>query len=202
MTPPKTDTAQAAGRRQFLLLAALFAAPIIAAAALYLMPQLQPQGRTHYGELLAPARPLPDLSLLDVAGQPLAPETLRGRWTLFYLGSGPCARSCEDKLFQVRQVRTLLNEKRLRVQRIYLAEDAAALAQARAQLEKAHPDLRYVSDAGAAGARARDFFQPREADAIYLTDPLGNWLMVYPAASEYKGMLKDLKRLLRLSQIG
>lgn len=197
-----SDSARNAGRRQFLLLTALFFVPILAATTLYLVPQLQPQGRTQYGELLTPARPLPELKLLDAAGQPAAADAFRGRWTLFYLGSGPCTRSCEDKLFQVRQVRTLLNEKRLRVQRVYLAEDAAALAAARTQLGGQHPDLQFYSDAGAAGARVRDFFQPREADAIYLADPLGNWLMVYPARSEYKGMLKDIKRLLRISQIG
>lgn len=197
-----TDSAQTAGRRQFLLLAALFAAPIIAAVVLYNVPELQPKGRTQYGELVTPARPLPELQLLDADGKPAAPEAFLGRWTLFYLGAGPCERSCEDKLFQVRQVRTLLNEKRLRVQRVYLAEDAAALAAIKGRLGAGHPDLRYFSEAGPAGARARDFFQPSDPDAIYLVDPLGNWLMVYPAASDYKGMLKDIKKLLRQSQIG
>ena len=191
-----------AGRRQFLLLAALFAAPIVAAVALFQLPQFQPTGRTHNGQLVNPARPLPVLQLMTQDGTPAEPDAFRGKWTLIYLGSAGCAKACQDKLFQVRQVRTLLNEKRLRVQRVYLATDAADLAQARSVLAATHPDLRYFSEAGAEGVRARDFFQPSEADAIYLLDPLGNWLMVYPAASDYKGMLKDLKRLLRLSQIG
>ena len=40
------------------------------------------------------------------------------------------------------------------------------------------------------------------AQTLYLIDPLGNWMMVYPGPSEYKGILKDIKRLLRVSQIG
>ena len=42
--------------------------------------------------------------------------------------------------------------------------------------------------------------------AIYLMDPLGNWLMRYPTGperdAEFKGIKKDLSKLLSVSQIG
>ena len=41
-----------------------------------------------------------------------------------------------------------------------------------------------------------------QAPRVYLIDPLGNLMMVYPAGAKAKGMLEDLKRLLRLSSIG
>jgi hypothetical protein len=47
-----------------------------------------------------------------------------------------------------------------------------------------------------------DFFSPQEPQTLYLLDPLANWMMRYPAAAESPGILKDIKRLLRLSQIG
>jgi hypothetical protein len=37
---------------------------------------------------------------------------------------------------------------------------------------------------------------------VYLIDPLGNVMMFYGPAAKPKGMLEDLKRLLRLSSIG
>ena len=37
---------------------------------------------------------------------------------------------------------------------------------------------------------------------VYLIDPLGNAMMSYAADSKPKGMLEDMKRLLRLSSIG
>jgi len=43
---------------------------------------------------------------------------------------------------------------------------------------------------------------PDAAGRSYLVDPLGNLMMSYPADAAPKGMLKDLKRLLRLSHIG
>jgi hypothetical protein len=39
-------------------------------------------------------------------------------------------------------------------------------------------------------------------DWVYLLDPLGNLLMRYPVTVNPRGILKDLRRLLRLSEIG
>jgi hypothetical protein len=41
-----------------------------------------------------------------------------------------------------------------------------------------------------------------EAPRVYLIDPLGNLMMSYAADAKPKGMLEDMKRLLRLSSIG
>jgi hypothetical protein len=37
---------------------------------------------------------------------------------------------------------------------------------------------------------------------VYVIDPLGNVMMFYEADARPKGMLEDMKRLLRLSSIG
>ena len=42
----------------------------------------------------------------------------------------------------------------------------------------------------------------RVADRVYLIDPLGNLMMSYAPDANPKGMLEDLKRLLRLSHVG
>lgn len=192
---------QSRGRQQFLLLAALFFAPLIAAIVLYFyFPELQPQERTNYGQLVEPARPLPDASLLDASGAPAGDGALRGKWSFVYVGSGDCDQDCAARLHQIRQIRTLLNEKRLRVQRVYIAPGVDALAAARTALEADHPDLQFFADTPD-GAYGR-FFGARDPQALYLVDPLGNWLMVYPAGAESKGILKDIKKLLRVSQIG
>jgi hypothetical protein len=39
-------------------------------------------------------------------------------------------------------------------------------------------------------------------DHIWVVDPLGNVVMRYPANPDLKGILKDLERLLKASQIG
>lgn len=196
-----TDVQTRRGRRLFLVLAVLFFAPVLAAYLFYFaFPQWQPEGKTHHGQLIAPARPSPQLTLRDAQGQPVDTSVFHGKWSLIYLGGDQCLKACQDKLFETRQIRTLLNQERGRVQRVYAAPSAAALTAARAALkDEVHPDLLYL-DAGGSGLR--EFLQPQDADAVYLLDPHANWLMVYPATGDYQGILKDLKKLLRLSQIG
>ncbi|WP_370307079.1 SCO family protein [Sinimarinibacterium flocculans] len=192
---------QSRGRLQFLLLAALFFAPLLAAVLFYFVfPDWQPDARTNYGELVAPARPLPDAPLRDARGTPVAAEELRGRWSYVYVAGAECDAACADKLHQIRQIRTLLNEKRQRVQRVYVAPDPEASAAAAALLAADHPDLKVYADTPEAAYRR--FFGPRDPQALYLVDPLGNWLMVYDGQAESKGILKDIKKLLRVSQIG
>jgi hypothetical protein len=41
-----------------------------------------------------------------------------------------------------------------------------------------------------------------EPPRVYLIDPLGNLMMSYAPGVKAKGMLEDMKRLLRLSSIG
>lgn len=194
-------------RAQVYLLMLLFFGPLIVAGLLYFVfPQWLPQARTNYGELIDPARPAPDdLKLVDSHGATVGIDALHTRWTYLYLGGDTCDRACEDKLYQFRQIRTRLNDKRTRVQRIYLAPDAAALPALQQQLGTVHPDLKfYAAVTGSAGLA--DFLQAPGTAAgapqvVYLFDPHGNWLMDYPAAAESSGIFGDIKKLLANSQI-
>jgi len=52
------------------------------------------------------------------------------------------------------------------------------------------------------GNAASDFFEATDPHALYLLDPLGNWLMVYAGDVAARGLHRDLKKLLRVSQVG
>lgn len=199
MTPLESQPGR--GRKQFLLLATLFFAPVVLAVLFYFaFPEWQPDRKTHYGQLIQPARPVPEFRFVDEEGKAQDRSVLQRRWSFIYLADAECDVPCQQKLYQIRQIRTLLNEKRQRVQRVYVAPNAEALAAARQQLEPTHPDLKFVALDG--GADPHRFFKAQDPQALYLVDPLGNWLMVYPAEAESPGILKDIKRLLRASQIG
>lgn len=183
---------------KFLALAALFAAPLLAAWLFFFVhPEWQPDSHTNYGTLVSPARPLPDVAYSDGTGATVGLPT--GKWTLVYLAGRDCDASCDQRVLLARQVRLSLNQNRERLLRLYLAPDAAALASARSKLAAAHPDQLFLSAPGAALAR---FFAPADPQALYLVDPLGNWLMTYGGEIEPRGLLKDLKKLLRFSQVG
>jgi hypothetical protein len=185
-------------RLKLLLLAALFFAPVVSAILIFFYAPDWIPGRVNYGTLISPARPATALRLADASGAP-APTALAGKWSLVYLAGAACDDACTARLVLTRQVRLALNQNRGRVQRLYLAPDAAALAAARAQLGAEHPDLLFYARTDASAAA---FFAPADPHALYLIDPLGNWLMVYTGAVEAKGLHRDLKKLLRVSQVG
>ncbi|NGY05078.1 hypothetical protein [Solimonas terrae] len=194
-------------RTQVYLLMLLFFGPLLAAGLLYFVfPQWLPQARTNYGELIDPARPAPaDLKLVGVDGTQVGVDALRTRWTYLYLGADQCDRACADKLYQFRQIRTRLNDKQSRVQRVYLAPDASALVALQQQLGAQHPDLKFYAAADGS-PRLADFLHAAGTAAgapqvIYLFDPHGNWLMDYPADAESSGVFGDIKMLLANSQI-
>lgn len=199
------------GRVQFLLLATLFFFPLLVSYSLYyLFPDLRPSGTVNYGELVHPARPLPALRLVHAGSEAERPEFAEderlflGRWTYVIRGGADCDDACLGALVMVRQVRLVMNEKRSRVQRILLLSDPAAVEAVAARLAPEHPDLHVIAEADGATV-LQDFLQPSDAP-IYLSDPLGNWMMIYPRLGEtqadFKGLQKDIKRLLRLSRIG
>jgi hypothetical protein len=194
-------------RVQFWLMAVVFGGPLIVAYLVYYkFPELAPTGRTNYGQLVDPTRPWPQLQFVDADGKTLASASLGGKWSLVYLGSADCGDGCRQRLILARQVRLALNEKRERVQRIYLAPNASALSQVQAPLAAEHPDLIWLAASADAEGPLRQFFQPSDPEALYLLDPLGNWVIVYPRAADpealqhdFKGMQKDIKKLLKLT---
>ena len=79
------------GRRQLLLLAALFFVPLLVAFWLYYGADgWRPAGGTNQGELIDPAVPLPDAALARPDGTRLPPDFLHGKWTIAYVGDGRC----------------------------------------------------------------------------------------------------------------
>jgi hypothetical protein len=194
---------QRPARSQFLLAAAIFLGPLLAAVTIYYgFPSLLPSGRTNYGDLLNPPRPLPALSLADADGKPVDGAALRGKWSLVYLGAGTCADDCRARLHFSRQLWLALNDKRTKIQRVYVAASATALAVVRTSQKAEHPDLVWLTDASSA---LQPFFGAGDPGAFYLLDPWGNWVMTYhvtpdveAAQRDFKGMQKDLKKLLAL----
>ncbi len=175
--------------RVILPLALLFFVPLLTAYAVFFyFPEWIPQSKTNYGELVNPARPAPDFA-----------NALKGRWSYVYVAGDTCDELCLEKLTQIRQIRLALNEKRQRVQRVLLVTSAEQAARLGESLKAAHPDLKVQVDGDGV---ARTFFAPDQPGALYLLDPIGNWLMTYPASAESRGIFKDIKKLLRLSQIG
>jgi len=207
ITAPEPRSDQARGRRQFLLIAALFFVPLALAFLLYYGPAgWHPHGSTNEGDLIDPAIPLPAVSLAKPDGTHTSTEFLRGKWTIAYLGDGACDERCRKALYLSRQSRIALSKDMDRMQRVFFATGPCCDA---AFLDAEHPDLAVVligDDAASQALLAKvptlDGVAPTHAGRLYVVDPLGNLVLSYSAGAPDKALLTDVRKLLRLSQIG
>jgi hypothetical protein len=199
-------------RRTLIGLALMFFAPLGLAFYLYYGKSWHPGGRVNAGELIAPARPLPSLAL-PLAGAAGAgpgaggvgetnPQFLKGKWTFLYVQHGRCDDECRRHLYDTRQVRLALDRDTNRVQRVFIGDGDCCDLQ---ELKAAHPDL--IAIRASPEDEPLLALLPMSAGAVnahrvYLIDPLGNLMMFYAPEAKSKGMLDDMKRLLRLSSIG
>ncbi|HXZ50128.1 MAG TPA: hypothetical protein VEG27_14000 [Usitatibacter sp.] len=180
-------------RTKLALIAALFAAPIVASTLVYLFGH--PAATANHGELLLPPATVSAGEFTLASGKPFSFAELRGRWILATSDSGACGTSCGAKLLAMRQVRLALGRDAERVARVLVVDDgrvpdAAVLA----PYEGTEAVVAPKGSSLAAGAGDREH--------VYLVDPHGNVMMRWGAADDPRGMIKDLERLLKASQIG
>jgi cytochrome oxidase Cu insertion factor (SCO1/SenC/PrrC family) len=194
------------GRRQLLLLAAIFFVPLAIAFWMYYGPTgWRPSGDASKGDLIDPARPLAALALTTADGGQTPPDFLRGKWSLVYVGDGLCDDRCRKALYLTRQSRLALNKDMDRVQRVFLVTGRCC---DRGFLAQEHPDLvvaRVDNDVAAALLEPFPTYGGvplADAGRIFIVDPLGNLLMSYAPTAPDKALLTDMKKLLRLSHIG
>src|SRR5262249_60085975 len=135
------------------------------------------------------------------ASPPAAPAQLfHGQWSLVYVGDGGCADECRQALYVMRQTRLSLNNDMTRVARVFLVTSGCC---ARSFFEHEHAGLAVIDAEGpAAQGLLAQFPQGQRAHTLYVVDPLGNLMMSYDARQSPRGLLEDLKKLLRLSHIG
>lgn len=182
-------------RLKLLGIGALALVPVIGSYLLYAF--WVPEEHINYGTLLE-ARPVPGAGLSLVDGKPFSFEQVRGRWAFVVVDGGACPRSCEEKLWIIRQVRLAQGKEMNRLERVWLIDDGR------------DPDARLAHDyastwmVDARDERVLDVFDAEGARRkhIYLVDPLGNVMLRFPEKADPKQMIRDLGRLLKYSRIG
>jgi len=187
-----------AGRWQMLLLALVCAAPVIASYYSYYVAR--PEARRSFGELIEPQRPLPTASATDLSGRPAALSALKGQWLLISVGGGACDAVCENHLYLQRQLREGLGKDKDRLDWVWLVSDDARLpepllpALGQATVLRVPPDVLGGWLAPAPGRALPDH--------LYVVDPMGHWMMRFPAGLDKQSAgraKRDLERLMRAS---
>lgn len=186
---------QLSSRSKFLFLAGVFMVPVIAAYLAFF--GWRPAGHSNYGDLLK-AAPLQQTVGQTPDGHPFNLEALRGKWVMVHVGPARCDADCARQLYLMRQIRIALGKEQSRVERLWVLADAGTPD---ATLLQGHPGLQLWRPAESDFVEQFPAAQNR-ADHIYVVDPLGNLMLRFPQNPDPKGIMKDLKLLLKASQIG
>ena len=196
---PGQDSARnISGRWKMIAVLLVCAAPVLLSYFTYYV--IRPDGRRNYGELIEPQRPLPGMRTEALDGKPGELRALKDQWLLISVGSGSCEQACQQRLYYQRQLREALGKEKDRLDWVWLINDTAAVDSRLRPALATSTVLRVPADALA------QWLQPavgqRLEDHLYVIDPLGNWMMRFPASMDADGAAKakrDLDRLLRAS---
>lgn len=185
------------GRWQMFWVMLACAAPVVASYFTYYV--IKPQGRTNYGELLQPTRPMPgDLPLTRLDGQKVSADSLKGQWLLVTVQPAACDAACEQALYLQRQLREMLGRDKDRVDRVWLVPDEGHVRKALLPAMEGAWLLRAPANALTAWLQA-----PSEGglpSGFYLVDPRGDWMMRWPADGDVQRIRKDLSKLLKAAE--
>jgi hypothetical protein len=179
-------------RLKLLLLLLISASPVIASYFTYYV--IRPEGRRNYGELIDPQRPLPAVNGLDWDGDTVPLPQLKHQWLLVTVADSHCDAECEKNLFVSRQLRESLGKDKDRMDWVWFRTGSADVpATMRSGLATA--TVLQVSESDLAA-----WLQPapgqRLSDHLYVVDPMGNWMMRFPAKLDPAKARKDLERLM------
>ncbi len=190
-------------RLKLILVISVFLGPLLASFIWYygFDASQAPAGQSNHAPLVQPAVPLEAFENMRYEQHPANLESLKKFWTVVHLVRQPCGDVCRKSLYNTRQTRIAAGKDGNRIQRYLILEDPDLLN----GLRNEHADASFLIDSGQGlEKQVRSIFKENGisgGDAI-LIDPLGNAMMVIPADLDPRLLLKDLKKLLKISRIG
>ena len=188
-------------RIKLLALVAVFLSPFIGGwLALYVF-ELRPDSG-NYGSLVQPVRKI-DWPLLSNRDGERSEDGFGGKWRLLLFAGDDCAERCRENLYYMRQIRILLGRDTERLLNVLVT--GQPLDEPMKAFLKDYPDLVVVENYRSTALYSQfDVDEQAAGDSprMYLVDPDDNLMMHYPPENDQNRVLEDLKRLMKLSQIG
>ena len=189
-------------RVKLLALIAVFLSPFIGGWLAFYVFELRPDSG-NYGSLVQPVRKIDWPLLASVDGE-RSDDGFGGKWRFLLFAGDACGEPCRANLYYLRQIRILLGRDTQRMQNILIV--GRPLDDELREFLLEYPDLAVIES----------FREPRfaaqfaidgeaavgDGPKIYVVDPDDNLMMHYPAKSDQNRVLEDIKRLMKISQIG
>lgn len=194
-------------RKQLILMLAIMLITLGGSYLLFVVAQgTGVWGTVNKGEFVKPARSVTDYDWRTVEsaafsaefpeafsadGAPKSASTrgsVKRTWWLLAVANEGCERACDSALAHMRSLQILLTKDATRVRRALVLPGAT-----RAELAQQYPKLVQLS---------RDSEAEAPTTGIYIVDPTGVLVLRYPLEDSAVDIKKDLKRLLKYSQLG
>ncbi|MHB1947486.1 MAG: hypothetical protein ACYCQI_05170 [Gammaproteobacteria bacterium] len=175
---------------KFYLLLFIFILPMIASWLLYIFHDHFHLKTKNHGILLNP----------PIEAQNIWKNAANHKWQIVYLPATCAHDQCEKMLYTLAQMRKLFGKEYERVALTLITHEIYS--------SKTNPNFKNEIltenqfaklSAALAQKKEQNFVL---TDKIYLVDPLGNLFMYYPSSVNPLDILKDVKHLLGVSQIG
>ncbi|MFT6316529.1 MAG: hypothetical protein ACJAWK_000102 [Candidatus Azotimanducaceae bacterium] len=196
--PVDSKASQTRNRQKLIVLFSVAIVPMFVAYGLFFyFPDLIPASTTNQGVLIQPPLSGVELGLAQPVTGP------GGVWTLLIPVSSSCAMQCQRRLYLSRQIKIGLGKDADRIERIALLESEPNET-LRGLLNQEHADLStqiYSMQALQSSLQSSLSLIPTD-EFLLLMDPNGNIMMFYSFEKIGAPLRKDLKHLLKISNIG
>jgi cytochrome oxidase Cu insertion factor (SCO1/SenC/PrrC family) len=181
---------------------AAFVTPVVLAYALYFLG-VAPPAYSNTGELLKPVIDVEAFALSDENQQPLSRDDITiHRWHMMVFAGANCDEACNQILYNMRQINIAVGKNAPRVRHMIVHLEPPG-DEFQVLIDKEYPDARRVyTDSQATEAALVEVGANFRSNEIYIMDPLGNIMLRFTQDQSYKDLMKDLNKLLKVSQIG
>ncbi len=168
----------------FLLL--VFVLPMLVSWAMYIFRDHFHFNTKNYGNLLHPAVSVSDISALTNSNH---------QWQIIYIPSQKHFASADKTLFTLNQLKKALGQDEKRVHLVLITDASYQKS------ENPHFS-HYQFNKDQYEKLQKKLTQNSIVDRIYLVDPANNIFMYYSDSDDPMNIYKDMKHLLKVSQIG
>lgn len=188
------------GRIKFLLIVFIFTVPFV--ISYYLSKDYHAGGElqtSNYGSFINPIVELSQSTFDDYSGENLNVNQHLTKWSLIYRMPKNCSQMCSDEIYLIRQVNIALGKDMNRLERVIVLNQTVPSSEVDDLVIK-YPKAIVVKNNSSTFINEINKITDRYV--LLLTDPLGNVILGYDEGFEGKKLLKDIKKLLKLSKIG
>jgi cytochrome oxidase Cu insertion factor (SCO1/SenC/PrrC family) len=145
-------------------------------------------------KIISPVISLGELEVYDIKND--AVSSINDKWTLVFFVESECNQFCEDKLYEVRQIRLALGKDRDKVERLLVSRKI----QSWETFSDSFNGQKYIDPKSKDYERLVKKFEeyPKfDYSGTYLIDPFGFLMMKYKLDANPMGTIKDIERLIR-----